>query len=181
MVPLIQPRVDPGERHGVHLDVFAVVAATRPDLLEFTGANEGDDFVRHTSGTRAVHDEFERTGREAGFLDQFASGRLEDRFVGLDMVADQAGRLGRVSEADQARRHAFWTKIREELDAVSCERLSREDCIDYRVFRGQIDNFLAEYETRAYLVPFNSDWGFYMAWGRLPAETTFEDLDDFGR
>jgi len=89
------------------------------------------------------------------------------------------GRLGRVSEADQARRHAFWTKIREELDTVSCERLSREDCIDYRVFRGQIDNFLAEFETRAYLVPFNSDWGFYMAWGRLPAETTFEDLDDY--
>ena len=97
-------------------------------------------------------------------------------WVGHDEGAD---RLGRVSEKDQARRHEFWRGIRAELDGISCERLSREDCINYRVFRAQMDNFLAEYETKAYLVPFNSDWGFYMAWGRLPSQTTFANLDDY--
>ena len=90
-----------------------------------------------------------------------------------------ADRLGHVSEADQLRRYGFWRGIRAELDAVSCERLEREDCINYRVFRAQMDNFLADYETKAYLVPFNSDWGFYMAWGRLPSETRFAGAKDY--
>ncbi|MEE4293593.1 MAG: DUF885 domain-containing protein [Xanthomonadales bacterium] len=90
-----------------------------------------------------------------------------------------ADRMGRVSEADQQRRHAFWKGIRTELEGISCERLDREGCINYRIFRRQVDNFLADYETGAYLVPFNSDWGFYMAWSRLPANTRFDSTDDY--
>jgi uncharacterized protein (DUF885 family) len=97
-------------------------------------------------------------------------------YVGAEGYGD---RLAHVSEKDQARRHAFWKGIREELDGIACERLDREGCINYRIFRQQIDNFIAEYETRAYLIPFNSDWGFYMEWPRLPRETTFEDLQDY--
>lgn len=91
----------------------------------------------------------------------------------------KAGRLGDVGEEDQARRYRYWKAIRAELDALSCARMDRETCIDFRVYRRQIDNFIADYETGAYLLPFNSDWGFYMAWGRLPADTRFEDLDDY--
>ena len=93
--------------------------------------------------------------------------------------AAQAGRLGRVSEADQARRHAFWSGIRAELGTLSCDRLGREDCINYRIFSRQIDDFIAAYETRAYRIPFNSDWGFYMAWARLPTETRFGSVQDY--
>ena len=92
---------------------------------------------------------------------------------------EQAGRLGAVSEADQARRHAFWKGIRAELEGISCERLDRSDCIDYRIFRRQVDDFIADYETGAYRIPFNSDWAFYMAWTRLPEETRFEDTGDY--
>ncbi|MBT8040227.1 MAG: DUF885 domain-containing protein [Gammaproteobacteria bacterium] len=91
----------------------------------------------------------------------------------------QAGRLGRVGEKDQVRRHRFWGDIRAELGRLSCERMDRETCIDFRIYRRQIDNFIAEYETGAYLLPFNSDWGFYMAWARLPADTQFETLEDY--
>ena len=107
------------------------------------------------------------------------------RMQEFPMLASRSGhdegadRLGRVSEADQERRYAFWKGIRAELDDISCERLEREDCINYRVFRAQMDNFLAEYETRAYLVPFNSDWGFYMSWGRIPSETKFAKTGDY--
>jgi uncharacterized protein (DUF885 family) len=93
--------------------------------------------------------------------------------------ADQAGRLGRVSEADQARRHAFWMDIRAGLNTISCERLDRADCVNYRIFKRQIDDFIAGYETRAYRIPFNSDWGFYMAWTRMPGETQFAQADDY--
>jgi uncharacterized protein (DUF885 family) len=90
-----------------------------------------------------------------------------------------ADRLGDVSEAAQRRRHRFWKAIRSELDSISCARLERENCINYRIFQRQIENFLAEYETGSYLIPFNSDWGFYMEWGRLPEETDFTSVQDY--
>jgi len=94
-------------------------------------------------------------------------------------VHDYADQLGDVSEEAQLRRYEYWKQIRTELDAISCERLGREECINYRIFTKQMDNFLATYETRAYLIPFNSDSGFYMKLARLPQETDFSDLDDY--
>jgi len=94
-------------------------------------------------------------------------------------VHEEDGRMGRVSEADQARRHAYWKNVREQLDGISCERLSREECIDYRIFGQQMDHFIAGYETRSYLIPFNSDWGFFMSWARLPEETEFSRVEDY--
>ena len=96
--------------------------------------------------------------------------------AGIDDFAD---RMGSVSEEDQARRHVFWKGIRGELDGISCERLDREDCINYRIFVRQMDNFIARYETGAYLIPFTSDTGFYFRWGRLPEETDFSNVEDY--
>lgn len=96
--------------------------------------------------------------------------------VGVHEYADQ---LRDVSEEAQLRRYQYWKGIRAELDAVSCERLSREDCINYRIYVKQIDNRLADYETRAYLIPFNSDSGFYMSLAMLPQDTDFSNLDDY--
>jgi uncharacterized protein (DUF885 family) len=94
-------------------------------------------------------------------------------------VHDYNDRMGHVSEQDQARRHAFWKDIRRELYAISCERLPRDECINYRIFVAQMDNFIAAYETHSYLIPFNSDSGFYMDWGRLPEETEFSSVGDY--
>lgn len=84
-----------------------------------------------------------------------------------------------VSEKDQLRRYEYWKQIRQELAAISCEKLEREQCINYRMFARQIHQFLADYETRAYLIPFNSDWGFYLSWNRWGEETDFESIDDY--
>jgi uncharacterized protein (DUF885 family) len=94
-------------------------------------------------------------------------------------VDDYAGQVSHVSEQDQLRRHTYWQDVREQLGQVSCERLEHEECINYRLFTKQIDDFLADYQTRAYLIPFNSDWGFYMEWGRLPEETDFAIAQDY--
>ena len=88
-------------------------------------------------------------------------------------VHDYDGQLGHVSEQVQARRNVFWKKIRVELDGISCERLDRGECINYRIFVKQMENYLAAYEIRSYLIPFNSDWGFYLEWARAAARYRF--------
>ncbi len=94
-------------------------------------------------------------------------------------VEGYADRIAHVSEKDELRRYQFWKQVRLELDAISCERLEREECINYRVFERQIHQFLADYETRAYLIPFTSDWSFYMSWNRWGEETDFTSPADY--
>jgi len=84
-----------------------------------------------------------------------------------------------VSEKDQLRRYEFWKQIKLELAAISCENLEREECINYRMFSRQIHQFLADYETRAYLIPFNSDWGFYLSWNRWGESNDFNSIEDY--
>jgi uncharacterized protein (DUF885 family) len=90
-----------------------------------------------------------------------------------------ADRITHVSEKDQLRRYQFWKQIKLELAAISCKSLEREECINYRMFGRQIHQFLADYETRAYLIPFNSDWGFYLSWNRWGEDTDFDSIDDY--
>jgi len=78
----------------------------------------------------------------------------------------KAGQITHVSEKDQLRRYEFWKQVKLELAAISCDKLEREECINYRIFERQIHQFLANYETKAYLIPFTSDWGFYLSWNR---------------
>ncbi len=103
-------------------------------------------------------------------------------FPGLaraDGGSEPVDRLTRVSEADQERRYTYWKGIREALDAISCERLSREECINFRMFRRQMDEYIDGYETRAYLIPFNSDWAFWVGWGRMSEPSNFSRAVDY--
>ena len=72
---------------------------------------------------------------------------------------EKAGQITHVSEKDQLRRYQYWKQINIDLAAISCENLEREECINFRMFKRQIHQFLADYETKAYLIPFNSDSG----------------------
>jgi len=100
-------------------------------------------------------------------------------FASYAGVHDYADMMGHVSEADQLRRNGFWKGIRSQLNEISCARLEREECINFRVFVKQMDNYIAGYETRSYLIPFTSDGGFYMELGRLPQETDFTSVADY--
>jgi len=94
-------------------------------------------------------------------------------------VHDYDGLITHVSEQDQLRRYDYWKQIRSDLAGISCQKLTREDCINYRMFERQMHQFIAGYETRDYLIPFNSDWGFYLAWARWGEETDFNSEDDY--
>lgn len=92
---------------------------------------------------------------------------------------DQDHRLAHMAPADLLRRYEYQKGIRERLAAVSCDRLTRTECINYRIFKRQIDSAIADYELGGHLIPFNSDWGFYMTWSQLPAETDFTSLKSY--
>jgi len=92
---------------------------------------------------------------------------------------DYADQLGHVDEANQKRRYEYWGQVQQQLAKLSCERLSHEDCINFRLYQKQISDYRADYETKAYLIPFNSDWGFFMEWGRLSADTQFSTAADY--
>jgi len=94
-------------------------------------------------------------------------------------IKDNAGQITHVSEEHQLRRYEFWKQIQLELKVISCHRLEREECINYRMLGRQIHQFLANYESRAYLIPFNSDSGFYLAWNHWGSSTDFESVDDY--
>ncbi len=94
-------------------------------------------------------------------------------------IKDNAGEITHVSEQDQLRRYEFWKAVQLELADISCEKLEREECINYRMFGRQLHQFMADYETRAYLIPFNSDWGFFLAWNRWGDETDFDSEQDY--
>jgi len=91
----------------------------------------------------------------------------------------KAGRVTHVSEKDQLRRYEFWKQVKFELAAISCDRLEREECINYRIFERQIHQFLADYETKAYLIPFTSDWGFYLSWNRWGDDKDIVTAQDY--
>ncbi len=91
----------------------------------------------------------------------------------------KAGQITHVGEKDQLRRHEYWQQVKLELDAIACDRLEREECINYRIFARQINQFLTDYETRAYLIPFNSDWGFYQSWNRWGEDTGIVTASDY--
>jgi len=92
---------------------------------------------------------------------------------------EKAGQITHVSEKDQRRRYEYWKQTNTELAAISCENLEREECINFRMFKRQIHQFLADYETRAYLIPFNSDSGFYMSWTWWGDDAGIVSIEDY--
>ena len=87
--------------------------------------------------------------------------------------------LDRVGAEDLERRYRFWQGILAEAEAFDCDALPRTDCINLRLFKRQISHFVRQHELGGAMLPFSNDSGFWTAWARLPAETTFRDADDY--
>ncbi len=104
---------------------------------------------------------------------EFPALARENNLQGFD------GKITHVSEKDQRRRYEFWKQIKTDLAAISCDQLGREGCINYRMFERQMHQFLAHYETRDYLIPFNSDWGFYLSWARWGEQAELSTEADY--
>jgi len=150
-------------RHHVRIYVMKKLIALLIILLSFNATAGGDsdafqDLLKREWEFRS--NEFPYLARQSG-----------DK--------EKAGQITHVSEKDQLRRYEYWKTIKLELASISCENLEREECINFRMFKRQIHQFLADYETRAYLIPFNSDSGFYMSWPWWGSDSDIITVEDY--
>lgn len=88
-------------------------------------------------------------------------------------------RLTQVRPEDIERRHEYYKTLLGRLAAMKAAELPEPERINYAIFRRQIENFVADFETRGYLIPLNSDWGFHMSLARLPANVPLASVEDY--
>ena len=87
--------------------------------------------------------------REAQFADD------EDGALGIQ------NHLPRVDAATQAMRLAYWQNVLKSVDAINPKSLSRENQINYAVYKPQIETLIADQKFRQYEMPANSDSTFW--------------------
>ncbi len=89
-----------------------------------------------------------------------------------------AARFPKVDAAAQARRLAYWQQVRQRLDAIPERDLSRDEAVNYQVYRDQIDTLIAQQKFHEYEKPFNSDSSFWSNLG-FTASRTFHTAQDY--
>jgi len=96
-------------------------------------------------------------------------------------MGDQAAaaKLADVSEASMQR----WLSLNEallgQLNDISKSSLSRDEQINYQIFKRQLVNRIANLKAKDYQIPFLSDSGFHTQILRMPIETEFKTLSDY--
>ncbi len=150
-----------------HRAIVSALLALGLGLAPLLALAENTAAIDHSARFKALYEK------------EWAFRKAEFPGLGRDGGDTPVDRLTRVSEEDQNRRYEFWKQVRTDLDAIDCTALGRELCIDYRMFRRQMDQFIADYETGAYLIPFNSDWAFWVGFSRMADRSNFSREADF--
>jgi len=95
--------------------------------------------------------------------------------IGVHNYDDQ---LGDVSPAVQARRAEYWRAVLAQLDELDAAQLTAAESIDLRIYRAQIDSFIANIELGSTEMPLNSDSSFYSDLAMLPRNHPFRNATD---
>ncbi|MEO7149040.1 MAG: DUF885 family protein [Rhodanobacteraceae bacterium] len=99
-----------------------------------------------------------------------ASSTGEHRYDGeLDDVDAQAWR----------QRQAYWQNVLKQLDAIDRKSLSREQQINYAVYRAQVENLEADDRLGQWQMPFNSDSAFWSDLAYLPSSQKLDSAEDY--
>ncbi|MEM6937067.1 MAG: DUF885 family protein [Pseudomonadota bacterium] len=88
-------------------------------------------------------------------------------------------RLARQTPVDIQRRHRYWQGVLKQLEEIDPAKLDREGQVNYAIFERQIRSFVDGVDNLGYLMPFNSDSGFYSSLARLPKTTAFATPADY--
>ncbi|MEM7706096.1 MAG: DUF885 domain-containing protein [Pseudomonadota bacterium] len=88
-------------------------------------------------------------------------------------------RLARQTPVDIQRRHRYWQGVLKQLEEIDRAELDREGQVNYAIFERQIRSFVDGVDNLGYLMPFNSDSGFYSSLARLPKTTAFATPADY--
>src|SRR5436305_6636618 len=104
--------------------------------------------------------------------------RLEQFPDQEDSTKPIADHLPKVDPATQETRLHYWEHVLRKLDAIPRAQLSREEQINYDVYRREIENFIADQKFRDYEMPANSDSAFWTDLG-YTARRPFRTLKDY--
>jgi len=88
-------------------------------------------------------------------------------------------RLPQVTMAAKTRRVEFWRNLSSRLEKIDRARLSHDDQINYDIFKLQLEDNLADFEHKAYLIPFTVDDGFHIGFARLPNQAPRATVQDY--
>lgn len=97
-------------------------------------------------------------------------------------------RMGDSSKADQLtdvseQAQQTWLRTTQQfiqkLNQISYQQLSREDKINYKIFKQQLENRKSSLEFKDYQIPFLADSGFHTSIARLPVNTSFKTIKDY--
>ncbi len=106
----------------------------------------------------------------------------------LDRFPEFAQRMGDFSRADQLtdvseKAQQLWLDTTQqfifELTQIPYKQLSREDKINYKIFKQQLENRKASLEYKDYQIPFLADSGFHTSIARIPINTRFKTIKDY--
>jgi uncharacterized protein (DUF885 family) len=84
-----------------------------------------------------------------------------------------------VTEKDQQRRAAFWQEILSQLQKIDPKALDREDQINYRLFRNQLEIMVTNIRFRDYEIPILVDEGFHTDFARMPERAHTSNAKDY--
>jgi len=88
-------------------------------------------------------------------------------------------RLPQATMAAKTRRVEFWRNLLSRLEKIDRARLSHDDQINYDIFKLQLEDNLANFEHKAYLIPFTVDDGFHIGFARLPNQAPRATVQDY--
>jgi uncharacterized protein (DUF885 family) len=88
-------------------------------------------------------------------------------------------RLPHVTKAAQTRRVEFWRNLLGRLEKIDRARLSHDDQINYDIFKLRLEDNRANFEHKAYLIPFTVDDGFHIGFARLPNQAPRATVLDY--
>jgi len=70
-------------------------------------------------------------------------------------------------------------KFLERLESISYQRLSREDQINYDIFKLQLENDITNYELNGHLLPLNGWWDYHATFADLPNRVPLNNRKDY--
>ena len=65
------------------------------------------------------------------------------------------------------------------LESISYQRLSREDQINYDIFKLQLENEIRNYELNGHLLPLNGWWDYHATFADLPNRVPLNNRNDY--
>ena len=89
------------------------------------------------------------------------------------------GKLTDVSEGAQLKWLATTNRFLDKLESIDFASLSKDQKINYRIFKQQLSDRQSSLKYKEYQIPFLADSGFHTSIARLPVETEFSKLDDY--